>query len=313
MTAARVGAAIDVGSNSVHLLVAAIGRTRLRPLVDESVQLGLGSVVDRKGRLGVAGRRQAVEVLQGYVARARSLGAVHVTIVGTEPLRRAADRSALHADVLRSTGVAMRVLTHEEEAALTLLGVTGGGPMPRSLLVLDIGGGSTELIVAGAGADPVVGAFAVGSARLAAAFIHEDPPAPDEIAALRLQATRLLATMPQAGPDAAVIAGGTGTNTNRLLGRLRHAALDARQLDRALAELTAHPAAELSERTGLTERRIRQLPAGITLVAAALARYELKRIAPSDASLREGAIHAAARAGDAWPDRLGALIGGPGS
>ena len=71
------------------------------------------------------------------------------------------------------------------------------------------------------------------------------------------------------------------------------------------------PAAALAARTGLTERRIRQLAAGMALVEAALNRYGLSRMLTSDASLREGAIHAADRAGDAWPEHLSALIGDP--
>ena len=176
---------------------------------------------------------------------------------------------------------------------------------------MDIGGGSTELIVAAPGEDAVVGAFPVGSSRLADALISHDPPTWFELNAVRAQAVQLLATMPMAAPERAIVAGGTGTNTNRLLGRLRLGVLDARLLERALTDLSLHPAAEIAERTGLTVRRIRQLPAGIALVEAVLARYGLDRITASEASLREGAIHAAARAGETWPDQLKTLIGEP--
>ena len=307
---ARVGAAVDVGSNSIHLLVAALGRSRLRTMIDESVQLGFGSVVDRQGRLGAEARVTGVEALRGYVGQARALGAEHITLVATEPLRRASDRSVFQSDVLRVTGVPLHVLSHEAEAELTLLGVTAGHRPTAPLLVLDIGGGSTELIVAAPDADPVVGAMATGSARLAAAVVDHDPPTWFEIGALRAEAVRLLAEMPQARPVRAIAAGGTGTNTNRLLGRLRLGVLDPRLLDRAMTELALHPAEAVAARTGLSERRIRQLAAGIALVEATLSRYGLARIATSDASLREGAIHAAARAGDAWPDQLSSLIDG---
>ena len=312
MTAvARLGAAVDVGSNSIHLLIAAVGRARLRTLVDESVQLGFGSVVDRDGRLGAGARRDGVAAIAGYVDQARAMGAASITLVGTEPLRRASDRSVFQADVLRATGVPLHVLSHEEEAELTLLGVTAGRRPTGPLLVMDIGGGSTELIVAAPDRDAVVGAIAVGSSRLADALIANDPPTWPELQALRTQAIHLLATMPMAAPERAIIAGGTGTNTNRLLGRLRLGVLDARLLERAMTDLSLHPAAEIAARTGLTVRRIRQLPAGIALVEAALDRYGLDRITASEASLREGAIHAAARAGDTWPEQLRTMIGEP--
>lgn len=311
IAAARLGAAVDVGSNSIHLLIAGMGRARLRTLVDESVQLGFGSVVDRHGRLGAEARRDGVAALAGYVEQARTLGAASITIVGTEPLRRASDRSVFQADVLRATGVPLHVLSHEAEAELTLLGVTAGRRPTGRLLVMDIGGGSTELIVAAPGEDAVVGAIAVGSARLADALIAHDPPTWFELNAVRAQAVHLLATMPMAVPDRAIVAGGTGTNTNRLLGRLRLGMLDARLLERAMTDLSLHPTEAIAQRTGLTPRRIKQLPAGIALLEATLARYGLSRMATSDASLREGAIHAAARAGDTWPDHLRTMIGEP--
>jgi len=311
MTAeALVGAAVDVGSNSVHLLVASIGRSRLRTIVDESVQLGFGSVVDRQGRLAPEGRAAGVEVLQGYVDQARTLGAAHITLVATEPLRRASDRSEFQSDVLRATGLPLHVLSREAEAELAFLGVTAGQRPSAPLLVLDIGGGSTQLMVAAPDADPVVGTLATGSARLAEAVVDHDPPTSSEIGALRAEAMRLFAEMPQARPARAVVAGGTGTNTNRLLGRIRLGILEAGLLERAMTELAHQPAGMAAARTGLSERRVRQLPAGIALVEAALSRYGLSRIATSDASLREGAIQAAARAGDAWPDRLSSLIAG---
>ena len=113
--------------------------------------------------------------------------------------------------------------------------------------------------------------------------------------------------------DRAIVAGGTGTNTNRLLGRLRLGALDAGLLARAMTELTLHPAEVLAARQGLSVRRVRQLPAGIALVEALLPRYGLTRVATSDASLREGAVHAADRYGDAWPERVSKAVGEPGS
>ena len=305
---ARIGAAVDIGSNSIHLLVASLGRSRLRTLVDESVQLGFGPIVDREGRLTDEARATGVEVVRGYVEQARGLGADRITLVATEPLRRAADRSLFVSDVLRATGVPLHVLSHEAEAELTLLGVTAGRHPSAPLLVLDIGGGSTELIVAAPDQDPVVGALPTGSSRLASMFVEHDPPAWSEIGALRSEAIRLFVDMPHARPARGIVAGGTGTNTNRLLGRIRLGSLDRTLLERAMSTIATHPASELAASSGLSERRVRQLAAGIALVEATISRYGLPRMATSDASLREGAIHAAARAGDAWPEQLSSLI-----
>ncbi|HEY6012988.1 MAG TPA: hypothetical protein VIU37_03250, partial [Candidatus Limnocylindrales bacterium] len=94
-----VGASVDVGSNSVHLLVAEIAGHRLAPIVDESVFLGLGAAVAERGHLGAAARAELAGTLAGYAESSRQLGARHVTFVGTEPIRRAADAARIVADV----------------------------------------------------------------------------------------------------------------------------------------------------------------------------------------------------------------------
>ena len=86
-----VGASIDVGSNSVHLLVATVAAHRLTPLADESVFLGLGAAVHDRGALGPVGRAGLADALAVYAEVARDLGAPTVTVAGTEPMRRAAD------------------------------------------------------------------------------------------------------------------------------------------------------------------------------------------------------------------------------
>ena len=91
---AEVVAAVDVGANSVHLLVAVVTGRRLEPLVDESVFLGLGDRVDAAGTLGPAKRGELVAVLVRYAETARRLGAGRIAFVGTEPLRRAGDAAA---------------------------------------------------------------------------------------------------------------------------------------------------------------------------------------------------------------------------
>ena len=129
MTSARtpvIAAAIDVGSNSVHLLVAVVAGHELVPLVDESELLGLGSAVDRAGLLGPARRAELGAVLVHYVDVARELGATAITILGTEPMRRAADADLVVEAIQLAASETLHVLSHEEEAFLTLIGVTAG-------------------------------------------------------------------------------------------------------------------------------------------------------------------------------------------
>src|SRR3954468_20106373 len=121
-----IGASIDIGSNSVHLLGAVVAGHRLVPLVDESELLGLGSTVDLEGRLGPVRRAELLAVLARYVETSRQLGAADVTLLGTEPMRRAADADRIVDEVLRTASETLHILSHEEEAFLTLIGVTGG-------------------------------------------------------------------------------------------------------------------------------------------------------------------------------------------
>ncbi|MGZ8515006.1 MAG: Ppx/GppA phosphatase family protein, partial [Candidatus Limnocylindrales bacterium] len=136
--AALVGASVDLGSTSVHLLVAEIDGHRLTPIVDESVFLGLGAAVAERGYLGATALAELVETLVGYADTARRLGARDVTFVGTEPIRRAADAGRIVADVVAACGAPLHVLTHEEEAFATLIGVTEGMPVTHETLVVDV-------------------------------------------------------------------------------------------------------------------------------------------------------------------------------
>ena len=144
-----VAATVDVGANSAHLLVAAVTGHRVEPLLDESAFLGLGDRVAANGYLGADAREELVATLAGYADAARSLGASSVTFVGTEPMRRAADAAPLVHAVEGRAGAPLHVLDHDEEAKLTLLGVTGGRPVDAELLVVDIGGGSSEFVIVG--------------------------------------------------------------------------------------------------------------------------------------------------------------------
>ncbi|MEA2026865.1 MAG: hypothetical protein U9O18_09245, partial [Chloroflexota bacterium] len=188
----RIGAAIDVGSNSVHLLVAEVGDEETRVLADESVLLGLGAMVDMEGRIPDEGAAAAIEALTDYIAVAQDEGAEWITLLATEPLRRASNRSHFCDAVEEATGRPLHVLSHEEEAELTVLGVLDGEAPDEALMVLDIGGGSSEIVLLEPGGDPVVGVMPVGSARLTAQHVEDDPPTVEEVAALRTEAHHLL-------------------------------------------------------------------------------------------------------------------------
>ena len=303
--AVAIGGAIDIGSNSVHLLVALTGPGWVEPLRDTSELLGLGDTVDRDGLIPADARARVIEVLRTYVDMAHRSHAQRLTLLGTEPLRRAGNTDTLIAEIAEATGLRLRVLSEREEAVLTFIGVTRGLPPAFPTIVVDIGGGSTEVATWIPGEPLRVTNIALGSARLSASIVEHDPPTSRELDRLwRTAADAVAKSMsPSPGPTSmsraeAVFVGGTATNVARL-GQLTRKALGEDR--RRLAKLTVEA---ITSRYNIKPRRARQLAAGVAIVDAVLEAHGLETAAVSEASLRDGAIIAAAQLGDDWPDRL---------
>jgi exopolyphosphatase/guanosine-5'-triphosphate,3'-diphosphate pyrophosphatase len=306
-----VGAAVDLGSTSVHLLVAVVDGRRLEPLVDESVFLGLGTVIADRGYLGGPARAELTAALVRYADMARGLGAGDVTLIGTEPIRRAADAATIVGDVVVASGAPLHVVSHREEAFLTLLGVTEGRPVVHELLVVDVGGGSSEFCMVGADGRPRADGLRLGSSRLTDAHVSHDPPTDAEIWAMRAAAHAAVMDAPPARPTEIVAVGGTASN---LIKVLPSAAIDRTLTRERIAEaihtVTREPAALAAQRHLINPARARLLPAGGAILDAVLDRYGLDRISVSEAGVREGTIRAVDHAGAGWRDRLAVLAHG---
>lgn len=302
-------AAIDAGTNSVHLLVATATGSHLRVIADDKVYLRLGQAIE-SGRLG-AQRADLITALLRFSQAARDLGAERVALIGTEPLRRAADAVQVARDVERAAGSRLAVLSHAEEGLLTTLGVTLGAPIERSLLVADVGGGSSELVLAIPGRAPIAVGLRLGTARLMAGHASHDPPARVEVEAMRAAAARVLEDAPAAEAAEVVVVGGAVSNLLRVVVEAgTDGWLDRTRVESAIGVLTAEPAAAVAERFGIHPVRAHTLPAGAAVLQALLGRYQVTRVRISDASLREGAIIALLRAGDGWREALPSLVGG---
>jgi exopolyphosphatase/guanosine-5'-triphosphate,3'-diphosphate pyrophosphatase len=315
--APEVIAAVDIGSNSAHLLVALVDDRTVTPLADESALLGLGAIVDRDGRLPFAARRALLEALDGFVATARRWHTNELVLLGAEPFRRAADADEVSDMALGRVGVPIVVLEHAEEAELTLLGVTRGTPVEAPLLVVDIGGGSTEAIHQAPGRAPRTFVIATGSNRLTQACDPGDPPMPADREHLAMQARELLAAAPGRHPVRAVLVGGSATNLARVVTGVRGGdpgspanVMSRVGVEQAIHEIDRTPSATLAERYRLTPIRARLLPAGAALVLAFMERYALDVVEVSEASLREGAVLALRHAGPDWRSRLTGLTAG---
>jgi exopolyphosphatase / guanosine-5'-triphosphate,3'-diphosphate pyrophosphatase len=304
-----IAAAVDIGSYSVHLLVAEVDGHALRVIHDESAFLGLGRRLTQAGRLGAA-RSTLRETIEGYVAHAGALGATSITVVGTDPLRRAADAVGAVQEILASTGIGVAVLEHEEEAMLALIGVLGGRPMQRDLVMVDVGGGSTEVLTGGPKRSITAVGLPLGAARLTGVHVTSDPPAPLELLALRTEVRAAMGAAPPFDADELIAVGGTARSLLRVGPPSPNRVISARRVRRALEVIGTSDAASIADRFNVRLSRARVLAAGATILAVALDHYELRRLRVAAGGLREGVILASNRAGPSWRERLPALARG---
>jgi exopolyphosphatase/guanosine-5'-triphosphate,3'-diphosphate pyrophosphatase len=310
--AVAIGGAIDIGSNSVHLLVSLFGPGWMETLRDTSDLLGLGDIVDREGAIPRAARARVIDVLRQYVETAHRSHAEQLTIVGTEPLRRARNADVLIDEIAEATGLHLVILSEHDEALLTFLGVTRGNAPDTRLIVVDIGGGSTEISTWTPDAPLRIDTLPLGSSRLANAVVEHDPPSEEEIDGLfRLAAEAVgevtatpAATADLRTPMRAIFVGGTATNVARL------GQLTRKRLAEDRATLAKLKFAAISARYNVKPRRARQLAAGVAIVDAILERYGLAAAEVSEASLRDGVIMVAARYGPDWIGSLEASLPG---
>ena len=250
------------------------------------------------------------DLLKSYAIAARRSGSERLTLVGTDPLRRTANAAEVSDAVAKATGVPLRVLSEQEEATLTFVGATRGHVPAGPIIVVDIGGGSTEVATWAPEGVLQVQSLPIGSSRLTNTIVENDPPTDSEMQQMFEAASDVVASLaPQVASTAgtanaarAVFVGGTATNVARL-GRLstEHLMADRFTLGRLSVE-------QIISRYGVRPKRAKQLAAGVAIVHAMLNAFGMDSAEVSDASLRDGAIIAAARYGDAWPDHLGELV-----
>ena len=287
-------AAVDIGTNSTRLLVADVaGDGTVAERVRESRVTRLGDGLEAGGRLRADARERVLAVLERYAVILREQGAERALAVMTSAVRDAADGADFAAEVRARTGLEGAILSGDEEAALTFAGATATRS-PEGLLVLDIGGGSTELVAAGFHAS-----LQVGVVRHAERHLHDDPPAPAQLAALAADVrAALAAALPDPLPPLRelVAVAGTATScaaidleladydTTRIEGHVLPRARLAALLDR----LAALPLAGRREVPGLHPDRAPVIVPGIVILLETLAALGLDRAVASDRDILHG-------------------------
>lgn len=293
-------AALDVGSNTVHLLVADWDGRRLRRVWHRVTLPRPGAAVEATGRLGPAVLAQVEADVRAAAAAARRRGAEVLLVAATEPVRRASDREAALAAIAAAAGVECRLLSPEAEARLAFRGAVAHRRLDGPLVVADVGGGSTEVVIGDDARPLVVASLPVGSGVATQRWLASDPPRPEERAACAAGVAEILAAAPPGRPRVGIVTGGTATTLRRLLGRPRSRRLSWDDLERCRRLLDGAPSATVAATTGLDCVRVRLLAGGVEVVAAVVARYGLAEIEVSTAGLREGMLLAWLERHDSW-------------
>jgi exopolyphosphatase / guanosine-5'-triphosphate,3'-diphosphate pyrophosphatase len=284
-------AAIDQGTNTTRLLVADVDDGGLREIVRRTEITRLGEGVDERHRLLPLPVARVRNVLTDYRREAERLGAERTLLVATSAVRDAENGEAFLGEVEWSYGFATQLLSGDEEAALMLRGV---GEIQPGTLVLDIGGGSTELVTLDSRTS-----LDVGAVRLTERYLHSDPPTRDELEACAHHVRTLL---PALDATSAVGVAGTITTLAALdLGldeydreRVHGHELSLAGVQRQLERLAALPLAQRREVPALEPERAPVIVAGAVIAREVLAAYGLDAYRVSEHDILDGIALAAA-------------------
>jgi exopolyphosphatase / guanosine-5'-triphosphate,3'-diphosphate pyrophosphatase len=297
----RPVAAIDVGTNTVLLLVARQEANGIiTPLVDVQRIPRLGTGVDARRSLHIDAMQRVVEVLADYRSIAASHGVERIVVCATSAVRDAVNRDEFVELVHRLTGLHLEVLSGEEEALWSYHGAISGIPSIGSCLVLDIGGGSTEMITGNAHGIASRVSLNIGAVRLTERCFHHDPPLQSEIEhASGLITSAFDAMTPQPGKDSHLIAvAGTPTSLATLslgLPDFSREAISGFIMQRSQIEHQWHrlrllPASEIRKLSNVMEGRADVITAGTLILRMVMDRLGLQALTVSERGLRYGLV-----------------------
>jgi exopolyphosphatase/guanosine-5'-triphosphate,3'-diphosphate pyrophosphatase len=284
-------ACIDIGSNTTRLLVAERVDGALVEIHQERAFTRIGRGLAARGIIGADKIAEVVAVVSGQVAVARTHGAQEIRGVATAAIRTAANGAALVQAIAAGTGLEVEIVSGEDEARLAFRGAAAmlepaTAARCRRLGVIDVGGGSSEVVVGSA--PDQVGWWAsvpIGSGSLTDQCLHTDPPSPAELQSARQEVAAALAGLAPPCPEVVVAVGGSATSLARVAGPV----LDAAAFERALAVLAGAPAATVAERFLIDPQRARLLPAGLLILQGA-ARLLEATIEVGRGGIREGVL-----------------------
>jgi exopolyphosphatase/guanosine-5'-triphosphate,3'-diphosphate pyrophosphatase len=304
VTAVRV-AAIDIGSNSIHMVVAQVekdGRFHILDRVKEMVRLGERTL--SSGRLSRSAIEAGVRTLTAFRTLAERQGATRIKAVATSAVREASNGGDFIREVERRVGLRVKVIPGREEARLIYLGVRHAIDLSgKPSLIVDVGGGSTELILVEEGAPVVFESVKIGVARLSERFVQGDPAARKELAEMeahmRDRLDPILDQLAASRVKRVIGCSGTMLNLISIAGHLRGDPPNGHLNNFTVSSAEIEKAARLiarSDRTarlqirGLDAKRVDLITAGACLAVHILRRLRAKQLVACTYALREGVL-----------------------
>jgi exopolyphosphatase/guanosine-5'-triphosphate,3'-diphosphate pyrophosphatase len=294
-------AAIDIGTNTTRLIVAEIAGSKIEELERRTVITRLGEGVDKSGLLSTAGIERVHETLSEYREIVERLGATTTLVVATSAVRDASNGLEFLREIERQYGFKVRLLSGSEEALLAFRGATNGRSLMRSVLIVDIGGGSTELVLGDAGGPSFHVSLDIGAVRLTERYLHSDPPTAAELEHCAAAVRELLLDRVTAGvlqtPTAAIGNAGTITTIAALdqnlpaydRGRVHGYLVTRQAVHEQLARLAALPLSERRQVPALEPERAPVIVAGAIVCKELLDVFALDAIEASELDILDGA------------------------
>jgi exopolyphosphatase/guanosine-5'-triphosphate,3'-diphosphate pyrophosphatase len=258
-------AAIDIGSNTTRVLVAEPVDGQLKKVMEQRAYTRINKALDDDGAILPEKVLEVAELVATQVRLARELGAEVIRSVATAAVREASNDELVAKAIAEASGVPVDILSEKEEGRLSFIGATKtlGHPVEGKVGVVDVGGGSTEVILGSVpGGVEKVRSWRVGSGVLADELICSDPPSAAEIRKARDRIDDIFEGVEIEHPGQAVAVGGSATSLRRLVG----AVLEYETLERGIRVLSGDPAADVARRFELDPQRVRILATGVLLL-----------------------------------------------
>jgi exopolyphosphatase / guanosine-5'-triphosphate,3'-diphosphate pyrophosphatase len=297
-------AVVDLGTNSTRLLVADVANGRVEELERRLTITRLGEGVDARRQLIPTAIARVRNVLGDYRRAIEALGAERTLAIGTSAVRDSENGEAFLGEVEWSYGFETRLLTGRDEALLNFRGVASDRSLDEATLVVDVGGGSTELIAGGPDGVAFQDSLDLGCVRLTERFIASDPPTQEQLDACAEHVRALLAErVPEAlqPKDAIGVAGTVTTLATLDLGleeevpELVHGhRLTAARIEGQVTRLATMPVAEIRALRGMHPDRAAVILAGALVVRETLRRFDLDELETSERDILHGAALEAA-------------------